>query len=257
MHIGLFDSGVGGLTVLKELVAAFPKSQFTYLGDTARLPYGNKAPETLKKYSQENMEFLANQKVDVIVIACHSASSVCLDISHFHQTIPVFNVIAPSCQEALKKSKSKKIAVLATKATIKSQVYPNYIKQLDDEAQVIGQECPLLVPLVEEGLIEDEITEMVLKRYLKEPLAAKVDTILLGCTHYPILQTEIAKLTPGIELINPAETVVAQLKEREKPHSLTGKVNIYLTDHSPHFINHAHSLLGSEFQYSINYFQPS
>lgn len=255
MHIGLFDSGVGGLTVLKELVAAFPQSTFTYLGDTARLPYGNKAPETLKKYSHENMEFLASQKVDVIVIACHSASSVYLDLSHFHQSIPVFNVIAPSCQQALKKSKNKKIAVLATKATVKSQVYPNYIKQLDDKAEVIAQECPLLVPLVEEGLIEDEITQLVLKRYLAEALKAGVDTILLGCTHYPILQNEIAKLTPGIELINPAETVVEQLKSRDTASPLSGKINIYLTDQAPHFINHVHSLLGHQFQYSINYFE--
>ncbi|MCJ8276292.1 MAG: glutamate racemase [Bdellovibrionales bacterium] len=244
MHVGLFDSGVGGLTVLKELVGEFPNAKFSYLGDTARLPYGNKAPETLRKYSQENMVFLKEKKVEAIVIACHSASSVCLDMEDY-QGIPIFNVIAPSCAEALEKSGSKKIGVMATKATIKSSVYPNYIKDLDNKAEVIGQECPLLVPLVEEGLIDDEMTHLALSRYLKS--LESTATILLGCTHYPILQDEIQKMAPGKSLINPASSVAEKMRTLwPKSPEGEGQIDIYLTDHAPHFIDHAQRLLGEK-----------
>ena len=253
MHIGLFDSGVGGLTVLKELVKEFPKAKFTYLGDTARLPYGNKAPETLEKYSLENMEFLASKKVDAIVVACHSASSVCLEMNLFKK-IPVFNVISPSCKEALETSKSKKIGVMATKATIRSQVYPSYINQLDPSAQVIGQECPLLVPLVEEELSDDEITEIILKRYLKPLQAGSVDTILLGCTHYPILKDSISSLCPDITLIDPARSVALKLRELfDDSKDEESPMDIFLTDHSPHFITHAQSILGENLKHLIHY----
>lgn len=245
MHIGLFDSGVGGLTVLRVLKKALPQADFTYLGDTARLPYGNKAPETLKKYTQENIAFLEDQGVDAIVIACHSASSVSLDIQQTASGTPVYNVISPSGIEALKTSKNNKIAVMATKATIRSGVYTRYFKDLEPKAQVIPQECPLLVPLVEEGLIEDEITEFVLKRYLKPILEAKADTVILGCTHYPILKDSIQRLCgTSMQLIDPAEAIAHQIQQKGIESVGKARLEIYLTDHAPHFIAHAESLLG-------------
>lgn len=245
MHVGLFDSGVGGLTVLREIQKALPSARFTYLGDTARLPYGNKAPETLRKYSEENVAFLESRQVDVIVIACHSASSVCLDWEQTAKGTPIFNVITPSCQEALKASTNKIIGIMATKATTKSGVYPSYIKNLDEDAQVTAQECPLLVPLVEEHLEEDELTTLILKRYLNPLIAAQVDTILLGCTHYPILKNEIAAICgESIQLIDPAQSVAENLKTKAGELSGDGQIELFLTDLAPHFVEHARRLLG-------------
>lgn len=247
MHIGLYDSGVGGLTVLRELKKAFPKADFTYLGDTARLPYGNKAPETLKKYHAENIEFLENHKVDLIVVACHSASTVALDTKKTAKGTPILNVISPSGELAQRQSLNKKVAVMATKATVRSQVYPSYFKRLDSKLEVISQECPLLVPLVEEGLIEDEVTDFVLKRYLKPLKEAGVDTVILGCTHYPILKSQIAQiLGANVRLVDPAEALAQEIRENHNPRDGGGQLHIYLTDHAPHFLQHAESLLGRE-----------
>ncbi len=249
MHIGLFDSGVGGLTVLRELKAAFPKADFTYLGDTARLPYGNKAPETLRKYTAENIEFLESQGVDIIVIACHSASSIALETRETSKGVPVLNVIAPSGVLAQATSKNHKVAVMATKATIRSQVYPNYFKGLEKNLEVVPQECPLLVPLVEEGLLEDEVTDFILRRYLKPIQDSRADTVILGCTHYPLLKSQISKiLGPAIHLIDPAEAVAQQIAKNHNPREGSSRLSIYLTDHAPHFILHAQSLLGPQVQ---------
>ncbi len=243
MHIGLFDSGVGGLTVLKELRRHLPKANFTYLGDTARLPYGNKAPETLRKYTQENIDFLDQQAVDVIVIACHSASSIALGMTASEEGTPIFNVITPSCEQAVQTTKNGVIGVMATKATTRSQVYSNFINDLQEDLEVISQACPLLVPLVEEGLMEDEVTEFILKRYLK-PLAT-ADTLILGCTHYPILKPQIEALCgAGTTLIDPAESVAQRLEKHPHVNQGSGRLEIYLTDHAPHFLEHAEALLG-------------
>lgn len=245
MHIGLFDSGVGGLTVLTELRKAFPLANFSYLGDTARLPYGNKAPETLLRYTIENMNFLDSLQVDAIVVACHSASSVVLNEKKSPNGTPLYNVITPSCQEAIDKTKNKTLGIMATKATTSSQVYPSHINSLDSSVKVISQACPLLVPLVEEGLIQDEITKMALKRYIAPLKQAQVDCIVLGCTHYPILKSEIAKLCGReIELINPAVSVAKDLQKLGLQSQGSGQMSVYLTDHAPHFLNHAQSLLG-------------
>ena len=245
MHIGLFDSGVGGLTVLKELMKQIPEASYTYLGDTARLPYGNKAPQTLEKYTQENIEFLDKQGVDAIVIACHSASSVSLDFKSSKAGTPIFNVIAPSCEQAKRSSPKGAIGVIATKATVRSQVYSRYISHLSPNLKVTSQECPLLVPLVEEGLADDEITLSVLNRYLKPLLDQGIDTLILGCTHYPILKNQIAKICgESVSLIDPAQSVARELKKTGTEASPHPHLTIYLTDHAPHFIEHAQSLLG-------------
>lgn len=246
MHIGLFDSGVGGLTVLSKLKTRIPQARFTYLGDTARLPYGNKAPETLERYTKENIEFLENQNVDAIVVACHSASSVALKIQKSAKGTPIFNVIAPSCEEAVKHSKNKKVGVVSTKATARSLVYPNYINSLDEKVEVLSQECPLLVPLVEEGMITDPVTDMMLTRYLQDMITRPVDTLILGCTHYPLLSEPIARICgASITLIDPAESVARQILNQCDFKDHEPGLEVFLTDHAPHFINHAKQLLGS------------
>jgi len=257
MHIGLFDSGVGGLTVLKELKKHIPKAQYSYLGDTARLPYGNKAPETLKKYTAENIHFLETLGVDCVVIACHSASSVSLNINQTHRGTPVYNVIAPSCLQTLHSSQNKKIGVIATKATTKSQVYTSFINSLDPKAQVFSQACPLLVPLVEEGLIDDEITLLALNRYLKPLIDQGIDSLILACTHYPILLKPIQQICGHqIQLINPATSVAQNIILSDDYDQNLEKIQIYLTDHAPHFIDHAKSLLGPQIDFEILYPTP-
>lgn len=244
MHIGLFDSGVGGLTVLKEIRNEFPNSKISYLGDTARLPYGNKAPQTLQKYTDQNIQFLDQLSVDAIVIACHSASSVSLSLKSSAKGTPIFNVIQPSCEDALQVSEHNRIGVLATIATTLSQVYPKTIRQLEPTAHVISQQCPLLVPLVEEGLIVDEVTQIVLRRYLKTMLEQDVETLLLGCTHYPILADEISQICSSqIKLIDPALSVAKRLRSLNYKQQSTADLHLYLTDHAPHFLRHAKKLL--------------
>ncbi len=257
MHIGLFDSGVGGLTVLKELKKHIPKAHYSYLGDTARLPYGNKAPETLKKYTAENIHFLETLGVDCVVIACHSASSVSLNISQTHRGTPVYNVITPSCHQAIFESKNKKIGVIATKATTISQVYTSFINTLDKNAQVFSQACPLLVPLVEEGLIDDEITTLALKRYLLPLINQGIDSLILACTHYPILLKPIQEICgPNIHLVNPATSVAQNIILSDDYDQNLEKIQVYLTDHAPHFIDHAQSLLGPHIDFEILYPTP-
>jgi glutamate racemase len=254
MHIGLFDSGVGGLTVLKELKNQMPHCRFSYLGDTARLPYGNKAPDTLKKYTLENIDFLDSLNVDVIVIACHSASSVSLDLVKSKKSTPIYNVIIPSCAQAIEKSKNLKIGIIATKATIKSLVYTKQIEQLQAKAQVFSQACPLLVPLVEEGYIDDDITRQILHRYLDPMLKQGVETLILGCTHYPILRDEIANICgKNVVLIDPAQSVAQQIRSFDKNHDHKPQLEIYLTDHAGHFVDHAQRLLNSQEPLTILY----
>lgn len=252
MIIGLFDSGVGGLTVLRELKNELHGVEFIYLGDTARLPYGNKAPETLRQYTNENLKFLDDKKVGAVVVACHSASSVVLGMEKSPAGAPLFNVIGPSCDEAIKSSATKKVGVLATKATTRSRVYPNYIEHLAPDIQVFSQEAPLLVPLVEEALLDDPITRLAIERYLTPMKNQGVDTIILGCTHYPILQGPIADFCgPHIRLIDPARSVAQVIKQQLKWEPGSEGLKVFLTDHSPHFIAHGKSLLGDMLESQI------
>lgn len=240
--IGVFDSGIGGLTVLKELVSAFPHESFIYLGDTARLPYGTKSSQTIRKYSEQTIEFLLSQGVKAVVIACNSASSQFPEADW--KGIPVYNVIEPGSQLAVQTSKNAKIGVLGTKATIASRAYQNRIQSLSTKAEVYSAACPLFVPLAEEGLYNDPITELTIQKYLNDIVDKGVDTIVLGCTHYPLLETSIAKYCgPKIKLISSGLAITNLLKldmnsGRLKPTTeLKGSVSIYTTDTSQHFID--------------------
>jgi len=192
--IGVFDSGIGGLTVVKEIIKLLPYENLVYFGDTARVPYGIKSKETIIKFSLENTLFLLQQDVKVIVVACNTSSSLALPIIRRHFKIPIIGVIMPGAKEAVYATKNKKIGVLGTRATINSNAYEEEIKRLDSGMHVYSQACPMFVPLVEEGWINDSITTKVAEKYLGLMRAKGVDTVILGCTHYPLLKSKIQEV---------------------------------------------------------------
>ncbi len=209
--IGLFDSGIGGLTVLRTLLNAFPNESFVYLGDTARLPYGTKSPSTIERYLHQNIRYLTNQNVKAVVVACNSASTVLLG-REYDFSVPVYNVIEPGAAAALAASQSKHIGVLGTKATVRAEAYVKTLAKLESNAKVVQQACPLLVPLVEEGWEDDPLTNLVIYRYVHPLLASGIDTLILGCTHYPALRGGIGRVVgPAIALIDSAEAIAALL----------------------------------------------
>lgn len=214
--IGVFDSGLGGLSVLKVLAKNFPNEEFLYLGDTARLPYGSKSPETIRQYTKQNLKWLADHNCKVLIIACNTASS------HFNENnfnnIPVYNVIEPGSEMALRASKSKVIGVLGTRATVQSESYVKKIKELDPQATVIAQACPMFVPLVEEGWSEDPITNLIVYRYIQslrsKNISEHMDTLVLGCTHYPFLKNSIQKaIGSHVQLIESGDVLSSKLEE--------------------------------------------
>lgn len=239
--IGVFDSGIGGITVLKEIVRAFPHESFVYLGDTARLPYGSKSAETVRNYTVQNMKFLVSQKVKAIVVACNTASTQIFE--NEYEGLPVYNVIDPGALLAVEKTQNKKVAILGTRATVRSGSYTRKINELDPRIKVLSQACPLFVPLAEEGWNEDPITNLIAFRYLQNLKAADVDTVVLGCTHYPLLKSAIARVFGNhVTLVDSGEAVAKQLQadfsegklgQNSLTHPLMLKVA--LTDKSDHF----------------------
>lgn len=201
--IGVFDSGVGGLTVVKQLLKRLPWESIIYFGDTARIPYGNKSEETVKRFALEDSFFLLDKKVKIVVVACNTASSVAVRLLKKILPVPVIGVIESGAQAAVGCSKNGRIGVIGTVATIRSNSYIREIQALAPRVQVFPQACPLFVPLVEEGWTEDEATYMIAKRYLHGLQLNKIDTLILGCTHYPLLKNAIQKtLGPGVHLID-------------------------------------------------------
>ena len=217
--IGVFDSGVGGLTVASALMAALPGESILYLGDTARLPYGTKSPQTVQRYTKRNLDFLAGRGVKAVVVACNTASALALD--DVHLDLPTWGVIEPGAQVAVDQhrrlghSADRPIGVLATESTVRSDAYARAIRRLDPDAKVRSVACPLFVPLVEEGWTDDDVTRQVADRYLRPLLDEGADTLVLGCTHYPALRGVLQDLVgPGVALVDSAESV-AEVVRRE------------------------------------------
>ena len=212
--IGVFDSGVGGLTVAREIMRQIPNERIIYFGDTARVPYGSKSKETIIRFSRQIIRFLQSKGVKAIVIACNTASALALDTVQPEFDIPIIGVLRPGAKEAARVTKNGKIGVIATESTIESQVYTEVIHSHKPNAQVLGKPCPLFVPLVEEGWYHDPVTEEVARRYLKELQDQEIDTLILGCTHYPLLRSTIRKIMgEDVRLVNPAYETALELKK--------------------------------------------
>ena len=203
--IGVFDSGVGGLTVVSALRRRLPRESILYLGDTARLPYGSKSPDTVTRYTRRNIEFLTERGVKAVVVACNTASALALP--NLSPQIPTWGVIEPGARKAAAVSRGR-VGILATEATIRSDAYARALRRIRPELEILSQACPLLVPLVEEGWHDDPVTEEVARRYLQPLLDAGVDTLVLGCTHYPLLKPVLERVAgPDVTLVDSAETV--------------------------------------------------
>lgn len=218
--IGVFDSGVGGLTVFKELLELLPDEQLVYLGDTARVPYGTKSPRTVLRYALEAAGFLVGQQVKMLVVACNTASSVALPALEEQFSLPVVGVIEPGARRAVQLTRNRRVGVIGTEGTVKSGAYTRAIQALAPDIEVFAAPCPLFVPLAEEGWAEHAVARLAAAEYLA-PLAAQgIDTLVLGCTHYPLLKNTLrAVLGEGVELVDSAEetarTVAALLRERD------------------------------------------
>jgi glutamate racemase len=212
--IGIFDSGIGGLTVLKEIVAALPDENIIYLGDTARVPYGIRSAETVTRYSFENTQFLLAQEIKMLVVACNTASAVSLEAVKKEFPLPVIGVLEPGARAAVRETRAGQIGVIGTEATIASGAYEKAITLLDAGITVHSLACPLFVPLVEAGWIDNDVALLVARTYLEPLKAAGIDTLVLGCTHYPLLKGVINQvLGPGITLIDSATETAREVAE--------------------------------------------
>lgn len=217
LPIGVFDSGVGGLTVLRRLAEYWPGEKFLYLADTARLPYGTKSPETIEHYLVQNMKYLLKEGVKAIVVACNTASTVLLQ-KKIPAPVPLFNVIQPGAKAAVEATRTGQIGVMGTRATVLSEAYPRAVQALRADVHVAQQACPLLVPLIEEGWTDDPLTNMVIFRYIQNltrQTTTPLDTLILGCTHYPVLKPAIQNVAgPDIQLVDSTGGLIAEMEER-------------------------------------------
>ncbi|MGV1098445.1 glutamate racemase [Thiovibrio sp. JS02] len=236
--IGIFDSGVGGMTVAKAVEERLPQYRIAYFGDLARTPYGSKSPETIISYSRQNTEFLLARGAKIIIVACNTAASVASDILQQEFSVPIFEVISPAVSRAVAASRSGRIGVIGTRATIKSGVYEKKITDREPDYQVFSQACPLLVPLVEEGWLNKRETKMILRRYLHPLQLKQVDTFVLGCTHYPLLKNLIQpRIGKRVTIIDSSEEVAESLAQFLASHpavegqlSRAGENSYYVSD---------------------------
>ena len=220
--IGVFDSGVGGLTVAREIMRQLPNESIVYFGDTARVPYGSKSKGTIIKYSKQIVRFLLTKNVKAIVIACNTASALALDELQKEFDLPIIGVVKRGAKTAVSNTTTKRIGVIGTEGTVHSQIYTKVIHEYDPEAVVISKPCPLFVPLVEEGWLHDTVTDEVARRYLSEFDDKNIDALILGCTHYPLLRSTIKKIMGDrVNLINPAYETALSLRELLTAHNLS------------------------------------
>jgi glutamate racemase len=251
--IGVFDSGIGGLTVAAALQNLLPSENIFYLGDTARVPYGGKSRRTVERYSIEIGGLLLAERAKIIVVACNTASALAVPRMKEMFKVPVQGVVAPGAAAAVASTKNKTIGVIGTRATIASGAYEHAINSLDADIRVISVACPLLVPLIEEGMFEDKVTDLMLARYLAPLLSAGIDTLVLGCTHYPLLREAIARTAgPGVTLVDSAENCALAVKALLEKNTLNapperlGKLDVALTDATERFLRTAAKALDLE-----------
>ncbi len=259
--IGVFDSGIGGLSVLKQLIRFLPSEKFVYLGDIARVPYGNKSEKIVKQYAIECTKFMLSKEVKLIVVACNTVSSVAIDeVKGIAGEIMVIDMIEPASVAAVRSTRNGNIGIIGTRATIQSYSYPKMIKKIISEYEfnIISKACPLFVPLIEEGLLNHPATKIIADEYLKELKAVNIDTLILGCTHYPLLSQLISEILSGVQLIDTGEqaAVVALRKlainnliaDKSIPLNNIPEIEFYVTDLPPTFNDIAKLFLGFDIQ---------
>ena len=253
LPVGVFDSGVGGLTVAKEIMKRLPKEKIIYFGDTARVPYGNKSRETVIAYSRQIVDFLLAKGVKAIVVACNTASAFALETIRKDVPVPIVGVVKPGARTASRTTKNGRIGIIGTEGTINSGLYTEYLRELDPGLRVFGKACPLFVPLAEEGWRDDPITVEVIRRYITPMLENDIDTLVLGCTHYPLLAPSIGKVAgENVALVNPAYETALELSKileekdllndgKEQPHH-----KFFVSDGAEKFRSFANSILPCE-----------
>lgn len=254
--VGVFDSGVGGLTVAREIMRQMPKERIVYFGDTARVPYGSKSKDTVIRYSEQIIRFLRTQGVKAIVIACNTASAYALETVKKELDIPIIGVINAGARTAVAATRNGKIGVIGTEGTIGSGIYTEVMKQMRPEIEVVGKPCPLFVPLVEEGLLHDSVTDEIASRYLSVLKGKYIDTLVLGCTHYPLLRSTMRRLMgEEVTLVNPAYETAIELKQLLKEQELAcdpssdaegEKYQFFVSDLAEKFTDFATSILPNE-----------
>ncbi len=250
--IGVFDSGVGGLTVVSEIRRALPNQPIVYFGDTARVPYGNKSARIVERYSLEIAGFLVSKGVRFLVVACNTSSSLALSaIEKRHAGLPILGMIQPGALAAVKATANNRIGIIGTRATVQSGAYEKEVRKLSSRAEVFSQACPLFVPLVEEGWALEPLAEEVASRYLAPLLEKGIDTLILGCTHYPVMAPVIAKVAgPSVKLISSSEAAASELASRLGKHSELdgafekGVLRCFVTDAGTYFKEVAELILG-------------
>ncbi len=253
MKIGVFDSGLGGLTVLGQFLSHLSGHEYIYLGDNARVPYGNKSPSTVINYSKEAARFLISKNVDAIVIACNTSSAEAMEeVKSVAGNRNVIGMIEPATRSAAKSTKNKRIGIIGTRGTIKSGAYSGELKSLDPDIEVFERACPLFVPFVEEGETGSEALRLIAQDYLEPLIVCKIDTLILACTHYPFLQEVISEILPDVEIIDTGEAAALEAKELlANTHSINEQNKIpqcsyFATDEPSHFIKVAKEHLGLE-----------
>jgi glutamate racemase len=249
--IGIFDSGVGGLTVVHALLAALPAEHLIYLGDTGRYPYGTKSAETVTRYSVENADFLAGRGIKLLVVACNTASAVALPTLESRYDVPVVGVITPGARAAVAKTRNRRVGVIATEGTIASGAYQRALRTLDSGLEIYTRACPLLVPLAEEGWVDGDVPRSVVETYLGSLRRSGIDTLVLGCTHYPLLAKAIgAYLGPEVQLVDSATETALEVKAALATHGLAAKrgpggTSFFVTDAPDRFVKIGSRFLGS------------
>ncbi|MBI4395508.1 MAG: glutamate racemase [Elusimicrobia bacterium] len=249
--IGVFDSGVGGLTVLRALASLLPKERFIYVGDTARVPYGTKSPESVRRFSLEIARYLKKRHVKAVVVACNTVSAVALPDLRKFLPVPVLGVIEPGARAALAATRTGRVGIIGTLATIRSGAYEEAVHRLDSSLKVFCEACPLFVPLVEEGWVgRNPVTLQVARLYLKPLLAKRIDTLILGCTHYPLLKSVLKKVVNQVELIDSAEETAKAVRSRLEqdgilaPYGRRGECEFFSSDDPVKFTELGHKFFG-------------
>lgn len=253
--IGIFDSGVGGLTVLREIRKKLPREKLIYLGDTARVPYGNKSKDTIIRYSIENTKFLMQFDIKLLVVACNTSTATSLKILKENFNIPIIGVIEPGAKKAVEITKNNRVGIIGTEATIKSSAYEEEIKHLNNNISVFSKPCPLFVPLVEEGLLKGEIVDDVIAHYLRFFKSKGIDTLVLGCTHYPLLKKSIAKFFNNeVNIVDSAKEtsnmVLNLLKDKRilSNRKDFAEPDYYVTDAAERFLKVGKTILGKNLE---------